>query len=188
MLIFAYVLILPSCTTTRDPVLSPWWPLAGTEGLLGAPKVISSPDWSSPAPSASSHTPRTPSPTALEPSKSSFQFYHVFPALQGPKLDVLSSVMSAIGRGMILFLWSACHAPVHTHRSCWVPFLLGTSCAHVQLSASHLPGPLPQSCSPVLPSFSGENDALLLGPYLSDVYLFHCIGWNTKCHPNMHSS
>lgn len=167
-----------------------WWPLVGTEGLLDAPKVISSPDWGSPAPPAPAHTPRTSAPTALEHSKSSLQFSHVFPALQVPELNALSGVVSATGTGRILFPWSVCHAPVHTHRSCWLPFLLGTSCAHAQLAASHLPG-LFHRAAPQYFHLSLEKSldyAFILGPYHADVYLFHCVGWNTKCHPNMHSS
>lgn len=177
-------LILLSCTTMRNPFLSPWWPLVGTEGLLGAPKVISTPGWSSPAPPASAHMPRTPAPTALEPSKSSLQFSHVFPGLQGPKLNALSSGECHNERNNPFSLVCVSCPCSYTHE-----LVAAFPAGHITCSCSACCLPPPRA-APQFHLFQEKSldDALKLGPYLADVYLFHCVEWNTNCHPNMHSS
>ena len=92
---------------------------------------------------------------------------------------------------MILFL-RLCAMPLFIHtgavgRLC----CQGTAQAYVQLAACHHPRAFPTELLPSPSIFfwrKSLDDDFILGPYLADVYLFHCLGWNRNCHPNICSS
>lgn len=117
-------LILPSCTTMRNPDLSPWWPLEGTEGLWGAPKVISSPGWSSPAPPTSVHILSTLVPTGLKPSKAPSSFPMCFLHCRAQTSMACLDWWVPQGEGWPFSL-GQCAMPLFTHTgavgclSCW---------------------------------------------------------------------